>query len=812
MRHALILLVSLLFLAACEDETVKAERHYQNALALLEDGDEARAMVELRNVFLRDGFHKEARNLFASLLYDQGEWRQAYSQYLRLIEQYPNEVHVRRRLAEMALDFGDLAEVKKHGSAAIDLAPDVPDHQALGMVIAYNEADAARDPAKAAEIATEARDLLDDYPDTDTALRLVAHWYAQGPDPARAVPYLDQLIAAYPGSVSLHLSRLRALDAAGDDDGVLQHMRQMLALFPEDEGVAHLLLNWYASRDDLEGIEAVLRRRAGADNAAAEGHLTLLSFLEEARGVDVAMAEVLRLISANEGTDLGRRYQVRLAHLRLEAGDGVSEQDLQTLIRDTQDDDLRNLSLHMIARLRMQEGDVDRAMEIVERILERDKTHVQALILRAARRIDGGAINEAITDLRTALDQTPQNADALILLAEAHQSVGNLALAEQRLAQAFQVSNAAPEVAQLFARFQLAQGKTRAAARVLGDAVQGNIEDETLVAFYGQVLVTLGDTATARVLIERLEERGTPISKGLARDVKAAILFRDNRVDESLDVLAASMGEQGLATQQLATEVQLLRMRMLSGRFDAARAQIADMQQRAPDSVALSMVRANLWALEGHGDAAIEGYRLILRDHPDQIIAVQRLYALLRTQGREDEARALLAKALIAAPDRYELLSLRAYDLEQTGDVDGALDIYAGLYARNPGDIIVSNNYASLLAYFRDDAASLNVAGRVADKLEGTQVPAFLDTLGYVRLREGQYRKAIFAFEAAARGSPDNPTIAFNLGEAYAVVSRAADARAELERGFRLAGQDKQVHKYAHALDVYQRVSEKAQN
>ncbi|MEM7731344.1 MAG: tetratricopeptide repeat protein [Pseudomonadota bacterium] len=812
MRHALILFLFLLFLSACEDDTVKAERHFENALALLGDGDEARAMVELRNVFLHDGFHKEARALFASLLYDQGEWRQAYSQYLRLIEHYPDEVDVRRRLANMALDFGDLAEVKKHGSAAMDLAPHVPDHKALGLVIAYHEADAARDLVQAAKIAMSAKDLLEDHPDTDIALRLVAHWYAQGPDPARAVPYLDQLIAAYPASVSLHLSRLRALDAVGDDDAVLQHMREMLGLFPEDEGVAQLLLNWYASRDDLEGIEAVLRRRAGADDAAPEGHLTLVSFLAEAKGIDVAMAEVLRLIAANDGTDLGRRYQLRLAHLRLETGDGMSEQDLRTLARETRDDDLRNLSLHIIARLHMKQGESDRAMKIVEQILARDKSHVQALILRAARRIEEGSVHDAITDLRSALDQTPENTDALILLAEAHQNLGNLALAEQRLAQAFQVSNSAPEVAQLFARFQLAHGKTRAAARVLADAVQRNIDDPALVALYGQVLVTLDDTATARALIARLEERGTTASKALARDVKAAVLFRDNRVDESLEVLSTSMREQGIAPSPLVTEVRLLRMRMLSGRFEAARAQIADLKQRFPHSIALRIVQANLSALEGQGEAAIEGFRQILRDHPGQIIALQRLYALLRAQGQEEEARALLAEALTAAPERYELLRLRAYELEQAGDVDGALDIFAELYARNPADIIVSNNYASLLAYFRDDAASLDIASHVADKLEGTQVPAFLDTLGYVRLRKGQYRQAIFAFEAAARGWSDNATIAFNLGEAYAMAGRLADARAELERGFRLAKDNTQIHKYARALDVYQHVSDKAQN
>ncbi|MEO0771800.1 MAG: tetratricopeptide repeat protein [Pseudomonadota bacterium] len=806
-RSAVILLAALLALAACKDDTDKAEQHYQNALALLEEGDEARAMVELRNVFLRDGFHRKGRQLFADLLYGQGEWRQSYSQYLRLIEQYPDDVDVRQKLAEMALDFGDRAEVARHGAAALDLHPDAPDIRALGLVIDYQDADAAGDLLRVAETANAAKDLLQDHPETPTALRLVAHWYAQGPDPARAVPYLDQLIDRYPGSVSLHLSRLRALDAAGHDDAVLQHMGQMVEAFPDNDGVAQLLLKWYASRDDLAGIEALLRRRAGPDDANPNGHLTLLSFLAEARGADVAMAEARRLAAANAGTDLGRRYDLRIANLRLQTGQRVAAGDLHALADDVQDDDLRNAVLHVIARVHMQNGNAPRAMDIVARILADDKTHVQALILRAAKGVEATDHVGAIRDLRVALDQDPRNIDALVLLAEAHQGLGNLALAEQRLAQAFQVSNAAPEVAILFARFQLAQGKPQAAARVLGDAAQGHLGHLDMVALYAQVLVSLEDTATARGLVTRLEARGDAGATALAQDIRAAILFGENRVDDSLDELNTVLAGQGLASEQFGVTVKILRVNLRAGRFDDARAQIDAMMQDMPESFALRMVAASIFALEGRAEEAIVAYTNLWRAFPDQVAPVQRLYALLMAQGRDTEAHALLSQALETEPDRYEVLSLRAYELEQAGDTNAALDIYAALHARNPGDIIVANNYASLLAYFREDAASLGIASQIAGRLVGTGVPAFLDTLGYVRLREGQPHAAIVAFEAAARGNPRDPTIAFNLGQAYAAAGRDDDALRALERGFRLAAGDERVTHYARALAIYDRVA-----
>jgi hypothetical protein len=74
-------------LAACQDSEAEAERHFQNAMALMEEGDTARAAVEFRNVFQNNGLHVEARANFAAMLRREGDTEGSYSQYLRLAEQ-----------------------------------------------------------------------------------------------------------------------------------------------------------------------------------------------------------------------------------------------------------------------------------------------------------------------------------------------------------------------------------------------------------------------------------------------------------------------------------------------------------------------------------------------------------------------------------------------------------------------------------------------------------------------------------------------------------------------------------------------------
>ena len=77
-------------LSFCDTAEERADGHFQSGLELLEEGDVDRALVEFRNVFKLDGTHREARLRYAEVERARGNIRQAYGQYLRLVEQYPD--------------------------------------------------------------------------------------------------------------------------------------------------------------------------------------------------------------------------------------------------------------------------------------------------------------------------------------------------------------------------------------------------------------------------------------------------------------------------------------------------------------------------------------------------------------------------------------------------------------------------------------------------------------------------------------------------------------------------------------------------
>ena len=111
-KPAVLAVLALLALGACKTAEEKAEEYFQSGMALLEDGDVDRAILELRNVFQLDVTHLPARRELARVfLEDKQDKRRAYRQYLRIMEQHPEDLDTRVVLTEIALGTANWDEV-----------------------------------------------------------------------------------------------------------------------------------------------------------------------------------------------------------------------------------------------------------------------------------------------------------------------------------------------------------------------------------------------------------------------------------------------------------------------------------------------------------------------------------------------------------------------------------------------------------------------------------------------------------------------------------------------------------------------------
>ncbi len=151
------------------------------------------------------------------------------------------------------------------------------------------------------------------------------------------------------------------------------------------------------------------------------------------------------------------------------------------------------------------------------------------------------------------------------------------------------------------------------------------------------------------------------------------------------------------------------------------------------------------------------------------------------------EADAFYSQGEYAKADISYRNVLQIYVLKRVGDWEGAISIYEGILADDPGVDIAANNLASALTDHRSDEESLRRALELAQRFRRSDMPYYQDTLGWVYHRMGRDEDALPLLEDAVKAMPEFPVFRYHLGMSYLNTNQAGRARAELEQALTLA-------------------------
>jgi len=99
----------------------------------------------------------------------------------------------------------------------------------------------------------------------------------------------------------------------------------------------------------------------------------------------------------------------------------------------------------------------------------------------------------------------------------------------------------------------------------------------------------------------------------------------------------------------------------------------------------------------------------------------------------------------------------------------------------------VANNLASLLSDHRTDAASLDRAFEIASRFRNSDVPQFLDTLGWVYERKGEFDHALPLLKSAAEKLSTVEAVQYHLGVVYKDLGQKELAVTALKKALSLA-------------------------
>ena len=192
-------------LAACQSSEERAEKYYQAGLEYLEAGDVERALVEFRNVFKLNGGHRDARRIYADVERDRGRLKEAFAQYLQLIEQYPDDLDAARALAEIAAEGGDWDTAGRYAAKGLEIAPDDSGLQAIRIAADYGRGVEDNDLSALIAAAADARALRAELPDDFLLRRVIVDDLLRASDHQEALRELDAALVLVPDDKSLHV-------------------------------------------------------------------------------------------------------------------------------------------------------------------------------------------------------------------------------------------------------------------------------------------------------------------------------------------------------------------------------------------------------------------------------------------------------------------------------------------------------------------------------------------------------------------------------------------------------------------------------
>ncbi|WP_297781891.1 tetratricopeptide repeat protein [uncultured Roseovarius sp.] len=765
-------------LSFCDNAEERVDRHYKSGLELLEEGDVDRALVEFRNVFKLDGQHPEARLKYAEAERARGNIREAYGQYLRLVEQYPNSLPGQRALAELALQTNNWEAARKHGAAAAELAPEDRLVQAVNTAVTYRDGLAANDTSALREAVTKAQALVSENPDLLVVQKVIIDDLVRAQDWAAALSAIDAALGQAPDNQELYTIRLGVLNQLGETREIRAQLEEMITRFPDDASVPATLVRWYMSQGDTEAAEGFLKQRAEQEPRNVDDIVIYIGFLAEVHGREVASAELDRIVASDPPE---RERLIALgAGFRFDLGDrDAAIAEMEALIKGSEPSDARRSIMVMLARMLEATDNRVGARALVEQVLEEDNSQTEAMKMRAAWLIESDLADEAIVTLRSVLGQAPNDAQAMTLMAQAHERAGNRDLMAEMLSRAVEASRNAPDESLRYARHLISEESLRTAETVLINALRLAPDNTALLSGLGEIYMREQDWPRVTQVIETLRRQDNAPAEGIANELTARQLAAQDREGELLSFLdsLASEGAQGMGAA-----ATIVRTRLAQGDTEGALHYARETLEANPGDLNARFLMASVQAVAGETLAAEAAFRDLAKESPQDQRFWLALYNIHAVQENAQAARQAILDGLAASPENLRLNWALAGILESEGDLQGAIDIYERLYADNSNNLIISNNLASLLATGKEDAESLERAHDIARRLRDRGVPAFQDTYGWIAFRRGDFGAALAALEPAAAGLPEDPTVQYHLARTYAALERDTEALAQFRK------------------------------
>ncbi len=757
-------------LSGCGSKAERTAEHLKKAQDYYAQADYDKARVESKNVLQLDPKNAEAYYLSGEIEEQQQAWPKAYANYLKAVEVDPTYLPAKAKLGRIYLLMGDTAKAEKMVNDILTKQPNDAAGQTLKAALLMHKGDIG------GAIGEVSRVVAAD-PSQDDAVSLLAFLYSKQGNDAKAQAVLEKGMQASPKNVTLRLERANLALKSKDFSKAEQLYQSIVSIDPKKLEYRATLASFYARNNQLDKAEQVLRDAIKADPEDQKRGLLLAEFLASRRSGEVAEKELLTMI---QNAPKSKSYQLRFGLAKLYEAMGKPDKALQVY------QDISSLdkggpdgikASGQSARLQLAAGKIPEAEKLIAEILKVNPQDNDALLLRGKIELSRGDAKDAIIDFRSVLKAQPDSVELISLLAKAHLLNNEPQLARDTFDNAVSLYPDKLDIRFARADFLGSIGDYDGALKDVDAVLVKDPKNLGAIQTKVKILATQKDWPAAEAYMSKVKEAlpDQPIGyywlgmiyQAQKENDKAAIEFESalQKSPQSTEVLSA-----------------LVNALVAQGKVDQAISRLNLVLKSAPNNFAAYQLLGDIYANQKKYAEAGTAFSKGIQLAPKNPVAYVDLAKLGLMRGDSKTAIQVLQQGLVAIPDNIQLMSSLAEIYQTTSDYDKAIAEYENILKIAPGMDVVANNLASVLTDVKGDKASLARAAALAKRFENSDNPVYLDTLGWIDVKSGEFDRAQPILEKAVGKAPKIAIFQYHLGMLFYKKGDMKSAKTHLEQ------------------------------
>jgi cellulose synthase operon protein C len=757
-------------LVGCSTPEEKAQKYFEKGMELLES-DPAKAKLEFQNALQMKKNMTPAIYGMALAAEKQADWQATFVLLNKVLEEDPQHIEATVKVGQLFLAAGELNKAKEMVDKAFAINKDN-----LNAIVLQASIDLKQN--KFADAVSKAQQVLKRDPKSTDAIMVLASERYASKDVPGAINYIDQGLKLNEKNLVMHLFKIQALETTGNIEQTENAYTRVIEVFPENYMIRTKLAEFYYNNNKKAEAETQLRYLVEKQPDQLEPKINLAKYLSATKGESAGLQELEKMAAESPDNYELSFYLIGLYEKQknTEAADKL----LNAIVKNAGDKPEGLKAKVKVASKLLQAKQKQKAVALLDEVLEADGGQQDALMLKAGIAMDERRFDDAIIELRTVLRDQPNYSQALLMMAKTYEYTGSAALAEESYSKALESSRNAPEYGVTYAKYLLTKNEADRAEKVLDDVMKGHPNNVETIKLLAQVKIFKGDIDGAKLLANKVKSFN---NGNLAQLIEGSILAKSNDYSGSLN---AFMKAHELAPNDMQPIYAIVRTYMGKKNYKEALAFLDTEIGKSPTVYELKILQAQVAIAGGNLLKAKSTYQNAIASDPNRMTAYQQLAYLNLSQGDVASAKSNIQKGLEIVPNSFDLKMVSAEIHQYEKEYSKAIAVYEELMTTNPDSQVALNNYVSIVADIEKDKAKLEKAYQAAQKLKSTNVPQFMDTLGWISYKVGKYDEAEAALQKAIKAMPQYSIFHLHLGKVYLEKNDKTKAKQSLEKALEL--------------------------